>query len=331
MAPSLATRAERIMVGAAGPTIPTDVRATQHGLLLAVLAALGGVGCGSRTDPGAARTNSVPCCAPDAAPADGSSLADASSGDGEAPLDATPGMDSSGGCDDGGLPELVYALDDVGVLHRYDPLTGRTTDLGAPGCSDGNVQWTFTASRDRGYIIYTDGSLYTVDLATLACAPTAFRPGQLGLDTESGIAAVGSGASERLYFYGIPNGSSTPILAVSDTTSFVLTKVGDILPNPPASSYRVNLTSDFMGRLYAFSPLGLVQEIDSASGTVLRAVDTGVTSMGTWATITYGSDLYLWVQSDVVGYDLASRLRTSDRDAGANAIGAGSFTVCGGP
>ena len=197
--------------------------------LLAVLAALGGAGCGSRTDPGVPGTRGI--------------------GDAATPFDAMPGMDSSGGCGNGGPVELVYALDDVGVLHRYDPLTGRTTDLGAPSCSDSNVQWTFTASRERGYIIYTDGALYTVDLSTLACAPTAFRSGQLGLDTESGIAAVGSGASERLYFYGIPNGSSTPILAVSDTTSFVLTKVGDISPAPPASSYPVNLTSDFMGRL----------------------------------------------------------------------------------
>jgi hypothetical protein len=52
--------------------------------------------------------------------------------------------------------------------------------------------------------------------------------------------------------------------------------------------------------------------------------------MGTWATVTYGADLYLWVQSSVVGYDLASRLRTSDHDAGVNAIGVGSFTLCGG-
>jgi hypothetical protein len=277
--------------------------------VLAFLAALAGAGCGSRTDPGVAG----------AEPADASSR-----------VDAFPG-DAMPACDDGGPMELVYALDDVGVLHRYDPLMGRATDLGAPSCGDSNVQWTFTASRDRGYIIYTDGALYTVDLSTFACAPTTFRSGQLGLDTESGIAAVGSGASERLYFYGIPTGSATPILAVSDTTGFVLTKVGDISPTPPAGSYPVNLTSDFMGRLYAFSPLGLVQKIDSASGAVLQGVDTAVTSMGTWATITYGTNLYLWVQSNVVGYDLASRSRTSDRDAGVNAIGAGSFVVCGGP
>jgi len=74
-----------------------------------------------------------------------------------------------------------------------------------------------------------------------------------------------------------------------------------------------------------------VQQIDSANGAVLQAVDTQVTSMGTWATITYGTNLYLWVQSNVVGYDLASRSRTGDREVGVNAVGAGSFTLCGGP
>lgn len=274
-----------------------------------MLATLGGAGCGSRTDPG------VP---PDASP------------DTPEPLDSAPGPDSSGGCGDAGPLELVYALDATGVLYRYDPLIGQATALGTPSCGDGNVQWTFTASRDHGYIIYTDGALFTVDLATLACTPTSFRPGQLGLDTESGIAAVGSGASERLYFYGMPAGASTPIVAVCDTTSFVLSKVGDVSPAPPASSYPVNLTSDFMGNLYAFSPLGVVQEIDSSSAAVLRSVDTGVTSMGTWATIAYGADLYLWVQSEVVGYDLATQSRTSEHDAGPNAVGAGSFPVCGG-
>jgi hypothetical protein len=297
-------------------------------LVLAALAAIGGAGCGSRTDPGVPPAPSSTCCPADAA-ADGPAPGDAST-DAPTPVDAAPGIDSGGGCGDGGPLEAVYALDAVGVLYRYDPLGGQATALGTPRCADGNVQWTFTVSRDRGYIIYTDGPLFTVDLATLACAPTPFRPGQLGLDSQAGIAAFGSGASERLYFYGIPAGASTPILAVADTTAFVLSKVGDVSPASPASSYPVNLTSDFMGHLYTFSPLGLVQEIDSSSAAVLRSVDTGVTSMGTWATITYGADLYLWIQSEVVGYDLATRSRTSDHDAGPNAIGAGSFPLCGG-
>lgn len=182
---------------------------------LVILAAVGAVGCGSRTEPG------------------GPSGQDAAATDG-----GLPGLpvDASPGCADGGPLELVYALDDLGVLHRYDPLTGQRTPLGTPACADGNVQWTFTASRDRGFILYTDGALFTVDLTTLACAPTPFQPGQLGLDTESGFAAVGSGASERLYFYGLASGGGAPILAVCDTTSYILTPVGAVTPAPPSSA-----------------------------------------------------------------------------------------------
>jgi hypothetical protein len=169
-----------------------------------------------------------------------------------------------------------------------------------------------------------------VSLPSLACAPTAFQAGQLGLDEEFGVAAVGSGANERLYVYGVPGGSGGPILAVSDTTSFVLSEVGPVLPAPPGEGgFPVNLTADASGRLYAYSPLGLVQEIDSTSGAVLQSVDSGVVSQGTWATIAYGGDLFLWSQSIVVGYDLATRMRTGELYAGVDAIGASAVPGCG--
>jgi len=219
-------------------------------------------------------------------------------------------------------------LDGSGVLYRYDVSTGQVTPLGAPSCADGNVQWTMTASRDTAYILYTDGPLYAVDLATLACSQTPFRSGQLGLDFDYGVAVTGSGAAARLYVYGLPSGGTNPILAVSDLTSFVLTKVGDILPAPPPSSYPVNLTADGAGHLYAFSPGGFVQQIDPASGAVLQSAQTGVTTTGTWATLAYGNDLHLWVDSEVVGYDLASNMQTSRSDAGVSAIGGSSVSAC---
>jgi hypothetical protein len=221
-------------------------------------------------------------------------------------------------------------LDGSGVLYRYDASTGQATPLGTPQCSDGNVQWTMTASRDTAYILYTDGPLYAVDLATLACTLTPFQPGQVGLDFDFGIAVTGSAGAERLYVYGLPQGGTNPILAVSDLTSFVLTKVGEILPAPPPSTYPVNLTADGAGHLYAFSPDGFLQQIDPATGAVLQSAPTGVTTMGTWATLAYGNDLHLWVGSEVVGYDLATRMQTSGTDAGVFAIGGSSVSACAG-
>jgi hypothetical protein len=53
-------------------------------------------------------------------------------------------------------------------------------------------------------------------------------------------------------------------------------------------------------------------------------------TISTWATIAYGSALYVWADARVVGYDLVARAPTTDRDAGVSAIGAGSLPACTG-
>ena len=200
--------------------------------------------CGSRTGIDASELSS------DAGP-----LADAAPCcDGSLPGDASTARDAGGCANGGGAVEVSYVFDAVGVLYRYDPRTARPTRLGAPNCGNGNVPWTMTASREHAYVVYTDWTLYAVDLVTLACSPTSFRSGQLGLDSEFGVAVSGSGATERLFVYGQPTGGTSPILAVTDLSSFVLTKVGDVRPAPPVSSFPVNLTADATGHLIAFSP-----------------------------------------------------------------------------
>jgi hypothetical protein len=248
------------------------------------------------------------------------------------PVDSSiPPAEAGTPCDDGGHPELSYVLDDVGTIYRYDVLTGKVTALGTPNCADDNVQWTMTASRTTAYILYTDWTLYAVDLSTLVCTQTPYQTGQLGFDFDYGIAVSSASGTEKLYVYGLPTGATNPILAVSDLTSFVLTEVGDILPAPPPSTYPVNLTADTQGHLYAFSPLGWVQQIDAATGAVLQSKQTDVTTMTTWATLTRGSDLYLWVESEVVGYDLATGAHTSQFDAGVAAVGGNSVLLCATP
>jgi hypothetical protein len=237
--------------------------------------------------------------------------------------------EASSPCPTGEMPtELAYALDRVGTIHRYDPHTASAETLGTPDCGNSNVQWTMTATPDTAYIVYTDWTLYAVDLATLVCTKTAFDPGQLGNIGEFGVAAVGSGPSTRLFVYGLPTEGAAPVLAVADVGSFALTPVGSIDPAPPTSSFPVNLTADTAGQLYAYSPDGLVQRIDPASGAVLQSRQSDVVTMSTWATVAYTPELYLWADSRVVGYDLSSGAHTSDHDAGIFAVGASSFVAC---
>jgi len=289
-------------------------------LVLAVkaLPAIALAACGSRTG---LELSSVPADA--ALPSDALSLDDRAS-----PLDGFVPVDAPGGCT---RPlETSYLLDQVGVLYRYDPEAARATPLGTPSCGDSNLPWTMTASRENAYIVYTDWTMYAVDLKTLVCSPTSFRSGQLGLDVDFGVAVSGSGAAERMFVYGVPTGGDNPILAVSDLSSFVLTKVGDVLPVPPAATDPINLTADAVGNLYAFSPRGLLLQIDSATGAVLQSLETGVTSLSTWAQATHGSEDFLFVESRAVGYDLADRRRTRTRRIGIFPVGGGSVLTCPG-
>jgi len=85
-----------------------------------------------------------------------------------------------------------------------------------------------------------------------------------------------------------------------------------------------------MGHLYAFSPGGGLQQIDETTGSVLQSVQTGVTTMSTWGQLTYGPEIFLFVDTRAVGYLLPSQTQVSEHDIGISAIGAGSFLTCPG-
>jgi hypothetical protein len=274
------------------------------------------LGCGSRTELDTLLLSDA------AAPLDA---------DAELPLDSGDGASFDG--ESCRATEHSYLMDGEGVLYRYHPATGKHETLGVPNCGESNIAWTMTASRENAYILYTeDWQLYAVDFATLACSPTPFTPGQLGLASFFGIAVAESGGQEKLFVYGTPNNAANPILAVSDLTSFALAKVGDVLPTPPAASSFVNLTADTDGHLFAFAPEyhQLLQEIDALTGAVVLSVDTGPTEQSTWAGLIRHSDAYLFVGSRVARYDFESRTTLSVRDIGIAPIGGNTVLACSG-
>lgn len=250
--------------------------------------------------------------------------------------DASPSIDSgpidaSTRCGDGGPREVAYVLDASGNLYIYDPSTGAEVLLGTPTCGDSAIAWTMTACRDHAYIVYTDWSIYSVDLATLACTPTAFAAGQLGLEAEFGVALTGSGASEQLYYYGVPTGSNTAILAVSDTVSFALSMIGPVDPMSPNDPlFPVNLTADNAGHLFAYAPEpeGDLVEIDATSGAVLLLVDESLPSGPPYATLSYEGSVYLFSDNLVTQFEPPRPGAFSTRMIEAGAIGAGSYVVC---
>ena len=294
------------------------------------------VACGSRTDLGPAPGHD-PGRTSDASPTfDAAHTVDAARPfdaslppDARVTLDVVKPPDASRlpRCGDGGAPEAAYVFDGAGVLYHYDPTRAVYAPIGSPGCEQ-TVPWTMTVSRSHAYVLYTDWNLYAVDLQTLACSPTAFRSGQLGLDFEYGIAVADIGGVERFFVYGEPGGGGQPMLAESDLSSFVLTKVGDIQPLPPSMSFPINLTADSYGHLYAYSPVGELLQIDAATGAVLLDLQTGFTTSGTWATLTFGRRLFLFADDRVAGYDVSTQTETSVNHVDIAPIGAGSFLLC---
>ncbi len=302
----------------------TTERAARRHARLAVLACAAVAslpGCGGRTglDVGVSPHE-----------ADASAPIDAPVADASSPTDA-PMADVSSRCGDGGPSEVAYLLDSVGNLYSYDPDSGQETMLGTPSCADSNVQWTMTAGRDHAYIVYTDWSIFQVDFATLDCSPTPFVPGQLGLDFEFGVALTGSGASEQLYYYGVPTGGSSAILAVSDTVSFALALVGEVAPMPRGGPlFPVNLTADNAGHLFGYAPepSGYLLEIDATSGAVLLAVDESLPSGPPYATLSYEGSVYLLGDNLVTQFMPPAPGPVSSRMIEAGAVGAGSYVVC---
>jgi hypothetical protein len=250
--------------------------------------------------------------------------------------DASPPTDAAADvvarCGDGGPSDVAYVLDSVGNFYRYQPETGDEILLGTPDCGDPNIPWTMTAGRDHAYIVYTaDWSIFRVDLPTLECSPTPFVPNQLGLDEEFGVALTGSGASEQLYYYGLPNDSSTAILAVSDTVSFALTLIGNVDSMTAGEPFfPVNLTSDNAGHLFAYAPepSGYLLEIDPTSGAVLLSVDEFLPSGPPYATLSYLGSVYLFANDVVTRFEPPAPGPFSSLMIDAGAIGAGSYVVC---
>jgi hypothetical protein len=110
-----------------------------------------------------------------------------------------------------------------------------------------------------------------------------------------GYAADGAGG-ETLY---LAEDSSTPRLAVLDTTTFQARIVGPI--NPAA---RAELTGDSMGRLFAFYG-NTIAQIDKTTAKVIPLYMTA--SVGSaFAFAAWGGDFYLFVDMTVM------RFRPSD-------------------
>ncbi len=112
--------------------------------------------------------------------------------------------------------------------------------------------------RGVAYVTFTDRLLYRVSTATGACVGTSFQPDQQGFGAFGmGYATNAAGPTESLFVAGTADnqnpGGISPGLARIDTNNFVLTKVGNFVPDIK----QAELTGTGDGRLFAFYTKGI--------------------------------------------------------------------------
>jgi len=212
----------------------------------------------------------------------------------------------------GGAAPSAYLMAVNGTIFEFDPGSLAMRSLGTVACSSSATPLTLTVTTGgTAYVLYSDGNLYAVDLGTLACSSTAFQSGQLGLSSRIVIAIGAGNTADRLFAYGQ---STTPVLGLSDLTSFHLFDVGAAAASP--SAFTLDLASDAYGRLFTLGTDGVLYEIDSTTGALLGADHTGFDGVNGWtngvdgtALMAYGQQLYFF-SGDAGGvsrYDVATK------------------------
>jgi hypothetical protein len=247
----------------------------------------------------------------------------------DAPSDAIVPAEGGVGCA-GGVAPTAYLLDESGDIYVFDPASVSVQFLGTPSCNDETGPFTLSVSREgKAYVLYSDWQIFEVDLATFHCSSTPFQLGQLGLSSELAIAVSRASGVEKLLVSGVSDNSGAPILAESNLTSFVLTKVGDILPVPPSETFPIDMQADLTGHLYGLSDDGFVLEMDVNTGAVETTGEVPVNPDDSWAIMAYETDVFAFSGSTVFQYDFATHTSSLVGDVGIEVIGASALPCSG--
>jgi hypothetical protein len=187
-------------------------------------------------------------------------------------------------CPDAGST-LVYVITQSNDLFSFYPPTLTFTRIGPVSCPAAPRTTPFSMAVDRrgiGLSVFSDGTLYQIDMATAACRGTTFQPDQVGFQTFCMGYAANSGdggdAGETLYVADCdvtlgpmmmkPNSKG---LAILDTTLLTLSYVAPFSQGIPGPE----LTGTGDGRLFGFytNVIGSgshIVQIDRGTGTLLQ-------------------------------------------------------------
>ena len=247
-------------------------------------------------------------------------------------------------CPDAGST-LIYVITQSNDLFSFYPPTLTFSRIGPLACPSAAGITPFSMAVDRagiGHSVFSDGTLYVVDMATAACAGTTFKPGQLAFNTFCmGYAAddaAGGDGGESLYVAecnvtGMPRPNSKG-LATLDTTSLTLRFVAPLTPPIPGPE----LTGTGDGRLFGFytNAVGTgshIVQIDRATGQLLQNYPLQVgTPQDGFAFAFWGGVFWVFTFSGanpatvVTRFDPVSRTETMVTTMSEGVVGAGVST-----
>jgi hypothetical protein len=204
------------------------------------------------------------------------------------------------GCSD--ASKLVYVLDDMNNLSKFDPMTKTFSVIGPMKCQPSSILFTpFSMAIDRqanAWVLYSDGSageVFKVNTSDLTCTPTGWNT-QLGL-VEFGMGFstdVPGGTTDKLFVAG-GSGPSVPssTLATLDTTSMTATRKGTVSGWP-------ELTGTGSAELWGFFPSAggtRIEKLDKAVGTGLTTyqLPTLAGMPVAWAFAFWGGDFWVFL------------------------------------
>lgn len=233
---------------------------------------------------------------------------------------------------------LVYLVSNASELLRFDPASLSVELVGKLACSvDGGpavgTPTPVSMAVDRGgtaWVLYDDGTMHLVDVATAGCDRTTFQKRQLeGFDT-FGMGFVSNALStnaETLYV-AAHDGSA---LGIIDRQTLKLERVGEYSSDLDGSA---ELTGTGDARLFGFfltNPVQIV-ELDKVTAKTKGQSDVGVTIGDAWAFAFWGGDFWLFTSdnrptSEVHRYRPSTgELQLVIPDVGYEIVGAGVST-----
>lgn len=224
------------------------------------------------------------------------------------------GAGGSGGVGGVPLPDCnnpdvtyIYLMTSSQALYAYKPQSNQVEYRGQVGCPTfGGSPFSMAVSRiGEGYVVYSDGVLYRVDLTDASCEATPFVPNQQGFETFGmGFALDDDMMGETLYVSDIDYAEQTTKgLGAIDLDTFELSVEGS-LQNP--LGFRIEVT----GRgteLYAFIIDGQVggghlAEVDKQTGTLSNIVAVPIgNDIGSWHFAFWGGYFYFFTESNNSG------------------------------